>query len=198
MKFCIIIQNNDLAAETWRPRHLSKMKFLILIALTLVAGSCKGSPAPQYMADMPGCNCPPSWRDYPVCGTNGITYRSVCLLACARLLSPGIRQTFICQSLAWPWIIIVVNGVHKANVGLSGLDTAYVGECQSAFMGLREDSQCGYCPNGQPICGSDGVTYGSMCDLQCRVALAEAAGKCCIKRWFHRSSKPRFECNFVF
>ena len=74
-----------------------------------------------------------------------------------------------------------------------GLDVAYVGECENVLLGLRDEGHCGYCPSGSPICGSDGVTYGSMCDLQCRAALAKAPGKRCITVCKSLESKVEFE-----
>ncbi|XP_042637513.1 agrin [Orycteropus afer afer] len=112
----------------------------------------------------PQCEHPPPG---PVCGSDGITYRSACELREASCQ----QQTHIEEARAGP--------CELAECGSGGSGSGEDGECEPELCRHRggvwdEDSEDGPCVcdfNCQsvlrsPVCGSDGVTYGTECELK--------------------------------
>ncbi|XP_037684690.1 agrin isoform X2 [Choloepus didactylus] len=112
----------------------------------------------------PRCERPPPG---PVCGSNGVTYGSACELREAACL----QQTLIEEARPGP--------CEQAECGSGGSGSGEDGECEQDLCRQRggiwdEDSEDGPCvcdfscqsvPRS-PVCGSDGVTYGSACELR--------------------------------
>ncbi|KAM9687274.1 agrin isoform 2-T2 [Trichechus inunguis] len=112
----------------------------------------------------PRCERPPPG---PVCGSDGITYRSSCELREASCR----QQTHIEEARAGP--------CELAECGSGGSGSGQDGECEPELCRQRggvwdEDSEDGPCVCDfscqsvlrNPVCGSDGVTYGTECELK--------------------------------
>ncbi|XP_006886016.1 PREDICTED: LOW QUALITY PROTEIN: agrin [Elephantulus edwardii] len=112
----------------------------------------------------PRCEHPPPG---PVCGTDGVTYRSVCELREASCQ----QQTHIEEARAGP--------CELTECGSGGSGSGEDGECEPELCRQRggiwdEDSEDGPCVcdfscqgvQQSPVCGSDGVTYSTECELK--------------------------------
>ncbi|XP_047394467.1 agrin isoform X4 [Sciurus carolinensis] len=112
----------------------------------------------------PRCERPPLG---PVCGSDGVTYRSACELREAACR----QQRQIEEARAGP--------CEQAECGSGDAGSGEDGECEQERCRQRggvwdEDSEDGPCVCDSscqgvlrsPVCGSDGVTYGSECDLK--------------------------------
>uniref|UniRef100_A0A8C2YQ89 Agrin n=1 Tax=Chinchilla lanigera TaxID=34839 RepID=A0A8C2YQ89_CHILA len=112
----------------------------------------------------PRCEHPPPG---PVCGSDGVTYPSAC-----ELLEAACRQQIqIKEARAGP--------CEQAECGSGGSGSGEESECERDLCQQRggiwdEDSEDGPCVCDfscqsvlrSPVCGSDGVTYGTECDLK--------------------------------
>ncbi|XP_032969713.1 agrin isoform X4 [Rhinolophus ferrumequinum] len=130
----------------------------------------------------PRCERPPPG---PVCGSDGVTYRSACELREAACQ----QQTHIEEARAGP--------CEQAECGSGGSGSGEDSECEQELCRQRggiwdEDSEDGPCVCDfscqgvlrSPVCGSDGVTYGTECELkkarcEARVELYVAAQGAC-------------------
>ncbi|KAF4018543.1 hypothetical protein G4228_009925 [Cervus hanglu yarkandensis] len=112
----------------------------------------------------PRCERPPPG---PVCGSDGVTYGSSCELREAACQ----QQTQIEEARAGP--------CEQAECGSGGSGSGEDGECEPELCRQRggiwdEDSEDGPCVCGfscqgvlrSPVCGSDGVTYHTECELR--------------------------------
>ncbi|XP_077007748.1 agrin [Tamandua tetradactyla] len=112
----------------------------------------------------PRCEHPPP---APVCGSDGVTYSSACELRAAACL----RQTQIEEARPGP--------CEQAECGSGGSGSGEDSECEQELCRQRggvwdEDAEDGPCVCGlscqaapqSPVCGSDGITYGTECELQ--------------------------------
>ncbi|XP_046517522.1 agrin isoform X3 [Equus quagga] len=115
------------------------------------------------------CVCPRCERPVPgpVCGSDGVTYGSTCELREAACR----QQTQIEEARAGP--------CEQAECGSGGSGSGEDGECEQELCRGRggiwdEDSEDGLCVCDfscqsilrSPVCGSDGVSYGSECELK--------------------------------
>ncbi|XP_037778316.1 serine protease inhibitor dipetalogastin-like isoform X2 [Penaeus monodon] len=121
--------------------------------------------------------CPDNYD--PVCGSNGVTYSNLCDLERANCQSdqeitvayPGECNScdFGCSGLWDP--VCGSDGVTYSNLcqleianclNGGGISLAYPGECEAT------DGSCDIVctANYDPVCGSDGNTYGNACDLE--------------------------------
>uniref|UniRef100_I3LGD9 Agrin n=1 Tax=Sus scrofa TaxID=9823 RepID=I3LGD9_PIG len=112
----------------------------------------------------PRCEHPPPG---PVCGSDGVTYRSACELREAACQ----QQRQIEEARGGP--------CEQAECGSGGSGSGEDGECEQELCRQRggiwdEDSEDGPCVCDfscqgvlrSPVCGSDGVTYGTECELK--------------------------------
>ncbi|ELV12779.1 Agrin [Tupaia chinensis] len=112
----------------------------------------------------PRCEHPPPG---PVCGSDGVTYRSTCELQEAACQ----QQMQIEEVRAGP--------CEQAECGSGGSGSGEDGECEQELCRLHggvwdEDSEDGPCVCDfscqsvlrSPVCGSDGLTYSTECDLK--------------------------------
>uniref|UniRef100_A0A452RTZ0 Agrin n=1 Tax=Ursus americanus TaxID=9643 RepID=A0A452RTZ0_URSAM len=112
----------------------------------------------------PRCERPPPG---PVCGSDGVTYDSACHLREAACQ----HQTQIEEARAGP--------CEQAECGSGGSGSGEDGECEQELCRQHggvwdEDSEDGPCVCDfschsvlrSPVCGSDGVTYGTECELK--------------------------------
>lgn len=130
----------------------------------------------------PRCERPPPG---PVCGSDGVTYHSACELREAACQ----QQTQIEEARAGP--------CEQAECGSGGSGSGEDSECEQELCRQHggvwdEDSEDGPCVCDfscqgvlrSPVCGSDGVTYGTECELkkarcEARVELYVAAQGAC-------------------
>lgn len=99
------------------------------------------------------CRCPDCTDDQQaVCGSDGTTYTNECFLR---------KQS--CERQA------MISVLHEGHCrGCQDLNCTHYSRCQIRAAGKAE-CLCPECPvlaKKKPICGSNGLTYDSLCDLQ--------------------------------
>lgn len=117
---------------------------------------CRFSGVCQVEQNLKGivrCSCPDCTEDQqPVCGSDGATYKNECFLrkeSCERQMVISMVHTGHCR-------------------GCQDLNCTHFSRCQIASNG-RAECQCPECPapaQKRPVCGSNGITYESECQLQ--------------------------------
>ncbi|UYV77851.1 hypothetical protein LAZ67_15002578 [Cordylochernes scorpioides] len=118
-------------------------------------------------ASKPSCECPSCPEEFePVCGTDGISYTNECKLrreACEHSREVSVAHTGLCgKFLCFPSL----NALPTRSQRASGCDKK---RCDFHAV-CEEDGQC-VCPRtcvkvDAPVCGTDGVTYPSECELR--------------------------------
>lgn len=104
------------------------------------------------------CRC--ANLDLPMCGTDGRTYGSPCLLGCQGIML-----------------------AHEGACGIAGDTCGSDDQCQQGLT--CKENQCApeeqgcFCPQVyQPVCGVDGVTYGNGCMAGCAQVGTQHDGEC--------------------
>jgi len=134
------------------------------------------------------CNmaCPMNYL--PLCGVDGQTYSNDCMLRsmnCMRKTTVEVAYAGACVEVPVPVCNLAclrnyepVCGTDGQTYGnacelqstsclkKSGVAVAYSGECQT--VNLRQPKVCNEAclRNWEPVCGTDGITYGNMCQME--------------------------------
>nr|AAP92780.1 hepatopancreas kazal-type proteinase inhibitor [Penaeus monodon] len=121
--------------------------------------------------------CPDNYD--PVCGSNGVTYSNLCELERANCQSDQeitVAYDGECKGCDFPCPdnydpVCGSNGVTYSNLcelerancqSDEEITVAYDGECKE----LKGDCDFGCPENYDPVCGSNGVTYSNLCELE--------------------------------
>ncbi|XP_014672850.1 PREDICTED: uncharacterized protein LOC106813254 isoform X3 [Priapulus caudatus] len=136
----------------------------------------------------PPCICTADYR--PQCGTDGVTYGNLCNLQCAQRQNLDVELAYEgeCQGVEptqRPPPPCICTADYRPQCGNDGvtygnlcnlqcaqgqkldIELAYEGECQGVEPTQRPPSPCICTADYRPQCGTDGVTYGNLCGLQC-------------------------------
>jgi hypothetical protein len=159
----------------------------------------------ECVAAQSECNLACQFNYVPVCGTDGQTYGNECelqSLSCLRRSDLAVAYSGECvveQSeclLACQVNYLPVCGTDgqtygnqcelesKACVQRSNLAVAYEGQCGASFVPEEVSCNEACLRNWDPVCGSDGITYGNLCQMEslsCMKRLklvVEHAGEC--------------------
>ncbi|XP_017771018.1 PREDICTED: serine protease inhibitor dipetalogastin-like [Nicrophorus vespilloides] len=131
------------------------------------------------------CACPAIYM--PVCGSDGKTYSTKCQLECLSKGSPDSNLRIVkvgeCESkeevCRCPMNLAPICGSNgqtypnkcdlecvQRKTRDANLKIAYEGECKQREV---KEVPCICNRMFQPVCGSDGVTYGNRCEFDCHV-----------------------------
>jgi hypothetical protein len=132
------------------------------------------------------CNIACQLNYDPLCGTDGHTYGNGCELEatnCLQKMSVAVYHAGECAPAAECNIACQLNyepvcGTDGQTYGngceldsmaclkKSGLAVAYSGVCAEPMIPVEQSCNEACLRNWEPVCGSDGITYGNLCQME--------------------------------